>query len=434
MGAPAIEVDRVGKRYTLGRRLSDADTLRDQVALWFRPSQRRADRDRRELWALRGVSFALEPGNVLGVIGRNGAGKTTLFKVLARITEPTEGTAIFRGRLASLLEVGTGFHTELTGRENIYLNGAILGMSRAEVRRRFDEIVAFAGVERFVDTPVKRYSSGMFVRLAFAVGAHLEADVLLVDEVLAVGDVEFQQRCLGKMRAVASEGRTVLFVSHNMQAVRTLCTRALLLDGGQLFADGPVDEVVRRYLDAGRAEDGALIPESLPRLTGTGEAFVRRVEIVDRSGRPVDRVFFAQPFSVRILCRAAHDLPDVAVEVGISTRDGIRVATFTSLDRGREPFAVAPGWWQLETEVDLVLQPGEYGVDVALHHWVQSKQTIDWIEQGATLRALDVPESGADHYVHFATRYNLAAVRGYVRPSATWANPRGVEPSEDGDA
>ena len=426
MGAPAIEVAGVGKRYTLGRRLSETDTLRDQISLWLLASGRRADRDRRELWALRDVSFDVAPGHVLGVVGRNGAGKSTLLKVLARVTEPTVGTATFRGRLACMLEVGTGFHTELTGRENVFLNGAILGMSRAETRRRFDEIVEFAGVERFIDTPVKRYSSGMFVRLGFAVGAHLEADVLLVDEVLAVGDVEFQQRCLGKMRAVASEGRTVLFVSHNMQAVRTLCTRAVMLEGGRLVADGAVDEVVRRYLDTGQAE-GALIPESLPRLSGTGEAFVRRVEVTDRSGRPVEQVFFGQPFSVRILCRAATEISDVAAEVGISTRDGLRIATLTSLDRGRPPIAVAPGWWQLDVDVELTLQPGEYGLDVALHHWVESKQTIDWLEQAAVLRALDVPESGADQYVHFATNYNLASVRGYVRPPAKWADPRSVE-------
>jgi lipopolysaccharide transport system ATP-binding protein len=422
---PAIEVSGVGKRYTVGRR--QPDTLRDQIALWLRPSGRRADRERRELWALRDVSFDVAPGQVLGIVGRNGAGKSTLLKVLARITEPTEGMATFRGRLACMLEVGTGFHSELTGRENVYLSGAILGMSRSEIRRRFDEIVAFAGVERFIDTPVKRYSSGMFVRLAFAVGAHLEADVLLVDEVLAVGDMEFQQRCLGKMRAVAGEGRTVLFVSHNMQAVRTLCTRALMIEAGRILADGPVDEVVRRYLDSGRAVDGGLIPEEQPRATGTREAFIRKVEVTDRLGRPIEQVFFGQPFSVQILCRSTIDIPDVAVEIGISTRDGLRIATLTSIDRGQLPVAVAPGWWQFRVDVDLTLQPGEYGVDVALHHWIQSKVTIDWIEQGATLHALDVPESGADQYVHFATRYNLAAVRGYVRPSSSWTEPQSVE-------
>jgi lipopolysaccharide transport system ATP-binding protein len=203
-----------------------------------------------EFWALRDVSFEVRSGQVLGIIGRNGAGKTTLLKILSRITEPSEGLLTIRGRVASLLEVGTGFHPELTGRENIYLNGAILGMTRAEIRRKFDEIVVFAEVEKFLDTPVKRYSSGMYVRLAFAVAAHLEPEILVVDEVLAVGDAEFQKKCLGKMSEVAGGGRTVLFVSHNMHALRSLCSRALLLNRGQVVLDDSVANVANAYLDA----------------------------------------------------------------------------------------------------------------------------------------------------------------------------------------
>ena len=217
---------------------------------------RRSAPRRSDFWALKDVSFEVPPGEVLGVVGRNGAGKSTLLKVLSRITEPTTGRVELRGRVGSLLEVGTGFHPELTGRENIYLNGAILGMKRREIARKFDEIVAFAEVEQFLDTPVKRYSSGMYMRLAFAVAAHLEPEILLVDEVLAVGDAEFQKKCLGKMGDVAGEGRTVLFVSHNMGAVQTVCRRALLLDHGRVKMIGPAEEVVAEYLKAGEAADG----------------------------------------------------------------------------------------------------------------------------------------------------------------------------------
>ena len=206
--------------------------------------------DTRDLWALRDVSFEVQPGEVLGIIGRNGAGKSTLLKILSRITDPTEGRAVLRGRVASLLEVGTGFHPELTGRENIYLNGAILGMKKAEIARKFDEIVAFAEVERFIDTPVKRYSSGMYVRLAFAVAAHLEPEILIVDEVLAVGDAQFQKKCLGKMGDVAKQGRTILFVSHQMQAITTLCTRAIILASGRMTEHGVPRQLVERYLSS----------------------------------------------------------------------------------------------------------------------------------------------------------------------------------------
>ena len=256
----AIEVQGLGKRYTIGRERSDRtlrDTLSDALAApsaWLgrrrNGTARPAEVDR-DFWALRDVSFRVEPGEVVGIIGRNGAGKSTLLKVLSRITEPTEGRVIVRGRLASLLEVGTGFHPELTGRENVYLNGSILGMSRAEINRKFDEIVAFAETEQFLDTPVKYYSSGMYTRLAFAVAAHLDPEILIVDKVLAVGDAAFQKKCLGKMRDVAGAGRTVLFVSHNMQAMARLCTRCVLMKGGQVEGVGDAGRMIAAYLATG---------------------------------------------------------------------------------------------------------------------------------------------------------------------------------------
>ncbi len=252
MGAPIITVEHLSKRYVLRHQQRERyTTLRDVLAnkargLFNGPG---AGTSKEEFLALDDVSFTVEAGDRVGIIGRNGAGKSTLLKVLSRIVEPTKGRVTLEGRVASLLEVGTGFHPELTGRENIYLNGAILGMSRAEIASKFDEIVAFAEVERFLDTPVKRYSSGMYVRLAFAVAAHLEPEILIVDEVLAVGDAAFQRKCLGKMEDVAGQGRTVLFVSHNMEAVQKLCNKGLLLQKGRVIATGPMQDVIDRYVN-----------------------------------------------------------------------------------------------------------------------------------------------------------------------------------------
>jgi lipopolysaccharide transport system ATP-binding protein len=253
---PVIELENLGKCYWITHEREIFVTLRDRIATSVRNLRSRLFtrnhprfKQREEFWSLRDVSFSVGKGERIGILGRNGAGKSTLLKILSRVTEPTTGRAAITGRVASLLEVGTGFHMDLTGKENIFLNGAVLGMTRAEIRRKFDEIVAFAEVERFLDTPVKRYSSGMFVRLAFSVAAHLTPDILLVDEVLAVGDAEFQKKCLGIMQqASTSEGRTVLFVSHNMAAVQALCSRAILLSKGRLVGDGPTEEVVSQYI------------------------------------------------------------------------------------------------------------------------------------------------------------------------------------------
>jgi len=259
MSRPIIEVSHLSKRYTLGS--IGATTIRDEWArLWsnlWRPPDGKADGasarlepETKSFWALRDISFSVLPGEIVGLVGRNGAGKSTLLKILSRITEPSSGQAVLRGRVTSLLEVGTGFHPDLPGRENIYLNGAMLGMKTAEINRKFDEIVEFAEIRDFIDTPVKRYSSGMYVRLAFAVAAHLEPEILLVDEVLAVGDAAFQKKCLGKMGDVAKQGRTVLLVSHNMASILALCERAVLLGEGKLLDDGPAGDVVQKYLQA----------------------------------------------------------------------------------------------------------------------------------------------------------------------------------------
>jgi lipopolysaccharide transport system ATP-binding protein len=268
MSDTVIRVENVGKKYVIGTNGAGSDGLRhaihDLVTAPFKNGKQQSAHTKQrseEFWALKEISFDVKQGEVVGIIGRNGAGKSTLLKILSRITEPTTGRLGIRGRVASLLEVGTGFHPELTGRENVFLNGAILGMSREEIKRKFDEIVAFAEVEQFLDTPVKRYSSGMYVRLAFAVAAHLEPEILIIDEVLAVGDTQFQKKCLGKMGDVAAEGRTVLFVSHNMAAVSKLCSKAALLESGELTQLEEVRQVVGTYLTQGAQENMAWRPD-----------------------------------------------------------------------------------------------------------------------------------------------------------------------------
>ncbi len=293
---PAIQVEDLGKRYRIGLLEQMPDTLLGGVLAWLGSpwkNYRRLkglthfDRDegRDIIWALREVSFQVRPGEVVGVVGKNGAGKSTLLKIISSITEPTRGRVVLRGRVSSLLEVGTGFHPELTGRENVFLNGAILGMTRREIERKFDEMVAFAEVERFIDTPVKRYSSGMAVRLAFAVAAHLEPEIMLVDEVLAVGDASFQAKCLGKMQDVAGQGRTVLFVSHNMAAVNRLCSRALLLHQGRLVREGPTSQVTRDYLSG--AYGGVGREEWTPEQAPGKEVRLLSVVLTGPEGRPV---------------------------------------------------------------------------------------------------------------------------------------------------
>ena len=294
---PIVRVENLSKQYSIGTREAAYDTLRESIAEAVRAPLRRlrgrnGKRSVDTIWALKDASFEVEPGEVVGIIGRNGAGKSTLLKVLSRITEPTTGRVELFGRLASLLEVGTGFHPELTGRENIYLNGAILGMRKTEIARKFDEIVAFSELRQFLDTPVKRYSSGMYMRLAFAVASHLEPEILLVDEVLAVGDASFQKKCLGKMGDVAKEGRTVLFVSHNMTAVKSLCRGAIWLDTGKIVKAGEVNEVVADYLQHGTFSVSEQLWEEPASAPGNESVRIRSARVVavgdDGSGITVE--------------------------------------------------------------------------------------------------------------------------------------------------
>src|SRR5215213_3721859 len=283
----AIIVERLSKRYTIGERRDDL--IQERLARWLRrPFTTKSGKPFDTIWALKDISVQVEEGEVLGIVGANGAGKSTFLKVLSRITYPTSGEMKLKGRVAALLEVGTGFHGDLTGRENILLNGSILGMSRKEIARKLDAIVEFAGVEKFLDTPVKRYSSGMYLRLGFAVAAHLEPDVLLVDEVLAVGDAAFQKKCLNAMGQMRSSGRTVLFVSHNMAAVENLCSRALWIDQGQLRLDGDPKEVISAYLTASAASCSLTADlETVRSRRGNGDARFTRLEFLSSEGTPL---------------------------------------------------------------------------------------------------------------------------------------------------
>lgn len=357
MTRPIIEVEGLSKRYKLGQ--FNALSIREEVERLFSRMAREAETSA-DFWALQDVSFTVKPGEVVGIIGRNGAGKSTLLKVLSRVTEPTRGLARIRGRVASLLEVGTGFHPELTGRENIFLNGAILGMSRAEIRAKFDEIVAFAEITKFLDTPVKRYSSGMYVRLAFAVAAHLEPEVLIVDEVLAVGDAEFQKKCLGKMQEVSETGgRTVLFVSHNMSAVKELCSRALLIEGGRVKRDGPAARVVDEYFSTVSASDE--IDLSRAAHHGAGQwSRLHKLQLLNKEGRGITSVLLGEPLVARILVEIT--LPTTRVEVGlkISSRYGVAIHYFASSWEGLEP-DLDPGFYWFETKIPAIhLYPGTY--------------------------------------------------------------------------
>jgi lipopolysaccharide transport system ATP-binding protein len=305
MSKPAIIVNNLGKSYRLGMQDNKADTFRDLlVGIAKAPLRRLRKLGEHDVeaqdafWALKDVSFEIQTGEVVGIIGRNGAGKSTLLKILSRITEPTKGEAYLHGRVSSLLEVGTGFHQELTGRENIFLNGSILGMRKEEIKSKFDEIVAFSEIEKFLDTPVKRYSSGMYVRLAFAVAAHLEPEIMIVDEVLAVGDLEFQKKCLKKMGDVASEGRTVLIVSHNMSAIQSLCVRSILLRNGGVVKDGETAEVVKEYLKY--LEKGAKNPfDNNPDRKCSGEVKLTGAHLLDEGGFPLSHPISGEPLILR---------------------------------------------------------------------------------------------------------------------------------------
>jgi homopolymeric O-antigen transport system ATP-binding protein len=416
----AIEAQGLSKRYQIGQLQAAYGTLRESMT---RAAKRLAGGDlshhRQEIWALRDVSFKVDTGEVLGVIGRNGAGKSTLLKVLTRITTPTEGRALIRGRVGSLLEVGTGFHPELTGRENIFLNGSILGMKRREIQRKFGEIIEFSGVEKFIDTPVKRYSSGMYVRLAFSVAAHLEPEILLVDEVLAVGDAEFQQRCLGRMEDLSGSGRTVLFVSHNMHAINQLCDRAILLEGGSIALDGAPSDVITRYMHSAHGSAAEQEWPDVSSAPGDDLVRLRSVRVVDEDGDPIETADVRHAVGIEIGFRVLRE--DRPVFPKIKLRDHQGDIAFNALDTSahwNDPSSpgdyVATAWIPAN-----LLNEGTTTVDVAVCSLHAPKLFQHAASYDAVAFHVYDPGDGDSARGSFT-----GDLRGVVRPLLDWTTER----------
>ena len=418
----AIQIENLGKCYRLGE--THEYTLSDQITRLGRRLTGRVPRTSvapEDFWALRDVNLEIKQGEAVGIIGGNGAGKSTLLKILSRITQPTTGRARVRGRLSSLLEVGTGFHPELTGRENVFLNGTILGMRKHEVQRKFDEIVAFSGVEQFIDTPVKRYSSGMYVRLAFAVAAHLEPDVLVIDEVLAVGDAEFQKRCLGKMGDVAREGRTVLFVSHNMAAIQKLCSRAVWMHGGQVLGSGDPSVVVGAYLEASGSrinaadaqQPGFLFHQDADAASAQS-ARVTSLQLLDREGRALTEAATWEPLRFRFGFEVTREFRSFSAVLQVNTIDGTPLLLTSTTPDHNQAFSVQPGKYTVDCSFErFPLAAGEYMLDLGL-----AIPGVEYVARNETACCLHVAARDV-----FASGLPPAAKRYLVATPHAWSSP-----------
>jgi lipopolysaccharide transport system ATP-binding protein len=418
MSGQVIKVEHISKLYRLG--IISTGTLRSDIALWIAKRRGReeefyriGEKDSNELiWALKDVSFNVNQGEVLGVVGKNGAGKSTLLKILSRVAEPTKGQIKVKGRIASLLEVGTGFHPELTGRENVFLNGAILGMSKREIRSKFDEIVEFSGVTKYIDTPVKRYSSGMYVRLAFAVAAHLEPEILIVDEVLAVGDAEFQAKCLGKMRDVSAQGRTVLFVSHSMPAVKSLCTKAVLLRHGELVMEGEVSDIIDAYLTTGaNISDEGLIPEEASTFC-QGQAKFKSLVMLNKDGQSVNTLYYDQAFELEVVLEVREEIKSAIFDFSIGSFEG-RYSYTSSYDIGKDFINLKKGTYVFRTKINPQLLPGNYSFYLSVHDMSGSGLTIDMVERIRHFQVLPITGNSEN-------RFPLGVSLGKMRVDADW--------------
>ncbi len=375
MSDVVIRVENLGKKYVIGHQKQGSyETLRDAIASstkslfnLFQNSKSKIQSQHEEFWALKDVSFEVKQGEVLGIIGRNGAGKSTLLKILSRITEPTTGEIRVKGRVASLLEVGTGFHPELTGRENIFLNGAILGMGKIEINRKFDEIVDFAGVEQFIDTPVKHFSSGMYMRLAFAVAAHLQPEILLIDEVLAVGDIEFQKKCIGKMESVAKEGRTVIIVSHSMTTVKVLCSSAILLEYGTIRETDSVDSAIAKYINANKLDKAEKIITNNEHDQKGGDIIrIKKIKLLN-SATGAFNVYWKQTIFLSIELEVFKQINEVSFGAGLRMFDDSFVFLVYNDDENHPLWSLDKGHYNIEIEVENNLKPGLYMLHVGAH-------------------------------------------------------------------
>jgi lipopolysaccharide transport system ATP-binding protein len=425
MDSTVIKVDNVAKLYQLGT--VGSWSFSDDVKKWWASVRGKEDpfaklaevNDRASkgnsdyVWALQDVSFEVKQGEVLGIIGRNGAGKSTLLKILSRTTLPSKGEISVKGRIASLLEVGTGFHPELSGRENIFLNGAILGMTKAEIRKKFDEIIDFSGVERYIDTPVKRYSSGMYVRLAFAVAAHLEPEILIVDEVLAVGDAEFQKKCMGKMKDVSGHGRTVIFVSHNMPSIRALCTSVALMEKGRLTRIGEPASIISQYLNSDVAlqntGDG-LIHDSIPKFSN-GETKFRKLQTLNRKMQFVNEFYFKEKITLKIGLQVNKHLENVTLNVFVVNSYGETILMAQDNDRYL-PSVLEAGMHEISIGLEEFLMPGDYSIGLLIAHF-HTGSTIEYIESFGNFKVHKQTENGE-------MEYPWATIHGYTVPRTNW--------------
>ena len=408
----ALKAENISKQYRLGQ-VGTGTMTHDLNRFWHQirgkedpylkigeANDRSTKGESDYVWSLRDINFEIEQGDAVGIIGRNGAGKSTLLKLLSKVTKPTTGKIYTKGRIASLLEVGTGFHPEMTGRENIYLNGAILGMNRKEIKRKFDEIVDFSGVERYIDTPVKRYSSGMYVRLAFAVAAHLESEILIVDEVLAVGDAEFQKKCLGKMGSVSKgEGRTVLFVSHNLAAVNTLCSKGMVLEQGKLVYNGMIGGAMDSYLSSGKSSTNNYISD----LNDLND--VKDIKIVDFEGNLKSNFYFNENINIKILFNLSGEYAREA-EIGFRVTDQRERIVFTSQKRVSEFKKNNRGIYEVEGIIPKnLLVPNTYRLLVALH--IPNKKIISLKEDAVSFV---IEETGTDFHMYNGSDYGCVFV------------------------
>lgn len=418
MSSEIVSIEGLGKCYRIGARRERSLSLRESVTsmavgaarrLGQLVTRRRAEPRSEDFWALKDISLEVQRGEVCGIIGRNGAGKSTLLKILSRITEPTEGRAVLRGRVGSLLEVGTGFHPELTGRENIYMSGAILGMRKAEIQRKFDGIVAFADIERFLDTPCKRYSSGMYVRLGFAVAAHLEPEILIIDEVLAVGDAAFQKKCLGKMSEVSRSGRTVLFVSHNMRVVNKLCTRAVLLADGRVVGDGSPQQITDQYLAEAATGVEAVKEFEWPAATDNA---ITRLELLDGTGTPGTALRAGDKWSAKVHFSTRRPLPHGIVGCGISTADGVPVHTFWSQPQDFQVGSHTAIFHYNQVQ----LSAGTYRLTLGLS---SHERTVHYLEDAAFIQLGEAPAEGLLAIRTTGTGLILNSVRSVVESRPT---------------
>lgn len=366
--------------------------------------------DSKYVWALKDVNFNINQGEVVGIIGKNGAGKSTLLKILSRVTEPTVGTLKYKGRLASLLEVGTGFHPDLSGRDNVFLNGAILGMKKHDIVKKFDEIVDFSGVAKYIDTPVKRYSSGMYVRLAFAVAAHLEPDILVIDEVLAVGDIEFQDKCLGKMKDVAGQGRTVLFVSHNMASMKALCKKAIVMQKGTISFDGNITEGISHYLSSLNtgANTGIILKEH--RTINTGLVFFKTVQLTNEEFVNGNSIYFNNPLKIECSIEFLKNIDNVLFDARFISADGIEILHTMNIYDGNF-INIKTGMVKVNIEIENKLQPGKYFINIGAH--LSDGNTLDYLEHILEINVLNV---GKDNQKGLMYDFKL----GYYRPNTIW--------------